>query len=74
MQARLWRAEERDTTAGAVTFLSGGAGVTDLLYDPVFAGGEVVFGCIDEGNPEVEQQINDQGAGVLRQEDLKKRS
>lgn len=45
--------------------------VTDLLYDPVFAGGKVIFGCIDEGNPEVEQQINDQRASVLGQKDLK---
>lgn len=45
--------------------------VTDLLYDPVFAGGKVIFGRIDEGNPEVEQQINDQRTRVLSQKDLK---
>lgn len=45
--------------------------VTDLLYDPVFAGGKVIFGSIDEGNSEVEQQINDQRTGVLSQKDLK---
>lgn len=36
----------------------------------MFAGGEVVFGGVDEGNPEVEEQVDDQGPGVLRQEDL----
>lgn len=25
------------------------------LYDPVFTGGKVIFGWVDEGNPEVEQ-------------------
>lgn len=47
--------------------------VTDLLNDPVFAGREVVFGCVDEGNPEVEEQVDDQRARVLRQEDLPQR-
>lgn len=41
------------------------------LYDPVFTGGEVIFGCIDEGDPEVEHQIDDQGSGVLCQKDLR---
>lgn len=36
---------------------------------PVFAGGEVVFGGVDEGNPEVEEQVDDQRPRVLRQED-----
>lgn len=41
-----------------------------LLDHPVFAGGEVVFGGVDERNPEVEEQVDDQGPGVLCQEDL----
>lgn len=36
----------------------------------MLAGGEVVFGGVDEGNPEVEEQVDDQRPGVLRQEDL----
>lgn len=55
------------------TFLTSFSTVTDLLYNPVFAGSEVIFRCIDEGNPEVEQQINDQRAGIFRQKDLKQR-
>lgn len=43
------------------------------LYDPVFTGGKVIFGCVDEGNPEVEHQIDDQRAGILCQKDLKER-
>lgn len=35
------------------------------LYNPVFTGGKVIFGWVDEGNPEVEQQIDDQWTGVL---------
>lgn len=45
----------------------------DSLYDPVFTSGKVIFGCVDEGNPEVEHQIDDQGTSILCQEDLKKR-
>ena len=36
----------------------------------MFAGGEVVFGCIDEGNPEIKHQIEEQWAGVLCEEHL----
>lgn len=43
------------------------------LYDPVFAGGKVIFGGVDERNPEVEHQIDDQRAGILCQKDLKKK-
>ena len=42
------------------------------LYDPVFTGGKVIFGCIDEGNPEVEHQIDDQRTRILCQKDLEK--
>lgn len=37
----------------------------------MFTGGEVIFGCIDEGNSEVEQEIDDQRTGVFCQENLK---
>lgn len=47
-----------------------GANGRHLLDHPVFAGGEVVFGGVDEGNPEVEEQVDDQRPRVLRQEDL----
>lgn len=38
----------------------------DLLYNPVFTGGEVIFGWVDERNSEVEQQIDYQRTSVLR--------
>lgn len=38
---------------------------TGKMYNPVFTGGKVIFGWVDEGNPEVEQQIDDQWTGVL---------
>lgn len=41
-----------------------------LLHHPVFTGRKVIFGGVDEGNPEVEQQVDDKRAGVLRQKDL----
>ena len=41
-----------------------------LLHDPVFTGGEVVFGGVDEGNPEVEHEIEEEGTSVLGQEHL----
>lgn len=44
------------------------------LYNPVFTRGEVIFGCVDEGNPEVEHQVDDQRTGILCQKDLKKES
>lgn len=47
-----------------------GANGRHLLDHPVFAGGEVVFGGVDEGNPEVEEQVDDQRPRVLRQENL----
>ena len=43
------------------------------LYDPVFTGSKVIFRCVDEGNPEVEHQVDDQGTGILSQKDLKER-
>lgn len=43
------------------------------LYHPVFAGGEVIFGRVDERNPEVEHQIDDQRASILCQKDLEKK-
>lgn len=46
---------------------------TGEMYDPVFTGSKVIFGCIDEGNSEVEHQIDDQRTGILGQEDLRKR-
>lgn len=39
----------------------------------MFTGSKVIFGCIDEGNPEVEHQIDDQRTGILCQEDLKRK-
>lgn len=38
---------------------------TGKMYNPVFTGGKVIFGWVDEGNPEVEQQIDDQWTSVL---------
>lgn len=43
---------------------------TSKMYNPVFTGGEVIFGSVDEGNPEVEQQIDDQRSGVFCQKHL----
>lgn len=42
------------------------------LYDPVFTGGKIIFRSINEGNPEVEHQIDDQRTSILRQKYLKK--
>jgi len=41
-----------------------------LLYDPVFAGGEVIFRRINERDPEVKHPINQQRTGILRQKHL----
>lgn len=43
------------------------------LYDPMFTGGKVIFRCVDEGNPEVKHQVDDQRAGIFSQKDLKER-
>lgn len=40
----------------------------------MFTGGKVIFGCVDERNPEVEHQIDDQRAGVLCQKHLKEKN
>lgn len=39
----------------------------------MFTGGKVIFGSVDEGNSEIEHQIEDQRTGVLGEKDLKKR-
>lgn len=40
------------------------------LYDPVFAGGEVVLGGVDEGQSEIEHQIDEERSDALGQEHL----
>lgn len=61
------RLEKARTSATSVT-----ACWRHSLYDPVFTGGEVIFGRVDEGNSEVEHQIEDEWTHILGQEDLKK--
>ena len=41
------------------------------LHDGVPAGGEVIAGAVEEGDTEVEEQVDEQRAGVLRQEHLR---
>lgn len=40
---------------------------TCQMYDPVFAGGEVIFRRVNKRDSEVKHQINQQRTGVLRQ-------
>lgn len=42
-----------------------------LLYNPVFAGGKVIFRRINERDSEVKHQVDEQRAGVLRQKHLR---
>ncbi len=42
-----------------------------LLHNPVFAGGKVIFRCINERDSEVKHQVDEQRAGVLRQKHLR---
>lgn len=39
----------------------------------MFAGGEVIFWSVNEGNPEVEHQVDDQRTSILCQKDLMKK-
>lgn len=41
------------------------------LHNSVPAGGEVIAGAVEEGDTEVEEQVDEQRAGVLRQEHLR---
>lgn len=41
------------------------------LHHCVPAGREVVFVAVDEGHPEVEEQVDEEGPCVLGQEDLR---
>lgn len=74
MQARLKHTKFPIRTESPSTLLPQskvGASVFEYsLNHPVLAGGEVVFGRVDERNAEVKHQVDEQRSGVLGQEHL----
>lgn len=72
MQARLGEGElaQRGPPPGLAPTPLHPSSLAHSLHHCVPAGREVVFVAIDEGNPEVEEQVDEKGSRILCQEDL----
>lgn len=75
MQARLGgELAQRGRSTGLSPTPRHPSSLTHSLHHRVPAGREVVFVAVDEGHPEIEEQVDEKGSCVLRQEDLGRRA
>lgn len=75
MQARLGgELAQRGRPTGLSPTPGTPSGLAHSLHHRVPAGREVIFVAIDEGHPEIEEQVDEKGSRVLCQEDLGRRA
>lgn len=71
MQARLGgELAQRGRSTGLSPTHTTPSSLVHSLHHRVPAGREVIFVAIDEGHPEIEEQVDEKGSRVLCQEDL----